>query len=399
MEARNNSNVISATGLWSVAWELGIVFAGSTLPTPLYLIYRRAFGFSEITLTLIYAVYVLGNLFALFVFGRLSDQVGRKRTTWAALAIAALSTLTFIFTEGTWWLFPARLLSGLATGLAAGAATAWIAELHPDGDKNRAAIIAAASNLAGLSLGPLMAGSLARYGPWPLRLSYLIYLAMLAAIVVMLLRVRETVEQPVHKMSQVSLRPRIGVPREIQAPFVSPAVTAFGIFSLIGFYSALVPSLLATSLQRGSPAVSGSVVGGLFITAALTAAFMRKLKSDSAMLYGLVLLLPSLACLVISQGRQSMPFLLVGTVLGGISAAFGYCGGLQVINRISPDNRRSEVVSAYLIACYAGNSVPVVGIGLLSRVSSSMTAHVVFAVVIGVFAVVGLVTGVKYRAS
>ena len=61
---------------------------GSTLLTPLYLIYRRMFGFSEVTLTLIYAVYVVGNLAALFFFGRLSDQIGRRRTSLPAIALA-----------------------------------------------------------------------------------------------------------------------------------------------------------------------------------------------------------------------------------------------------------------------------------------------------------------------
>src|SRR5947199_4025931 len=45
---------------------IGVMFMGSTLLTPLYILYRRAFGFSEMTLTLIYAVYVVGNIGALF---------------------------------------------------------------------------------------------------------------------------------------------------------------------------------------------------------------------------------------------------------------------------------------------------------------------------------------------
>src|SRR5690348_13074643 len=38
--------------------EIALMFMGSTLLTPLYVIYQRAFGFTEITLTLVYAVYV-----------------------------------------------------------------------------------------------------------------------------------------------------------------------------------------------------------------------------------------------------------------------------------------------------------------------------------------------------
>lgn len=62
-----------AVALAIVAAELAAVFLGAILPTPLYPLYREAFGFSGVMLTLIYAVYVLGNLMALLFFGRLSD--------------------------------------------------------------------------------------------------------------------------------------------------------------------------------------------------------------------------------------------------------------------------------------------------------------------------------------
>ncbi len=91
-----------------------------------------------------------------------------------------------------------------------------------------------------------------------------------------------------------------------------------------------------------------------------------------------------------------MLLLILATALSGVSAALGYCGSLQVVNQISPADKRSEMVSSYLIACYIGNSVPVVGIGLISQIASSMPAHIIFAVVTGAFAVTGLVTGVKY---
>jgi MFS family permease len=144
-----------------VATELAIMFFGATLPTPLYPLYRLAFGFGGITLTLIYAVYVLGNLVALLFFGRLSDQTGRRPATLPAIGFGVASALTFLFADAAIWLFAARVLSGFATGLAAGAATAWIAELQPQGGKAVAASIASAANFAGLALAPLLAGALA----------------------------------------------------------------------------------------------------------------------------------------------------------------------------------------------------------------------------------------------
>src|SRR6202047_5204198 len=139
--------------LAAVAGELGVMFVGAIVPTPLYPLYREAFGFSGVTLTLIYAVYVLGNLVALLFFGRLADQIGRRRATLPAIAVSFASTIVFAAASGTAWLFAARALSGFSTGLAAGAATAWIAELYTGRGNGAAARIAASANFFRLRRG------------------------------------------------------------------------------------------------------------------------------------------------------------------------------------------------------------------------------------------------------
>jgi hypothetical protein len=53
-------------------------------------------------------------------------------------------------------------------------------------------------------------------------------------------------------------------------------------------------------------------------------------------------------------------------------------------------------VSSYLIALFAGNSLPVIGIGLLSAYAGSLTAHVSFALLITALAGVAALTGIKY---
>ena len=65
----------------AVAAMIAVLFAGSTALTPLYIIYKQAFGFSQITLTPIYAAYVyaayaVGSIAALLFLGRLSDTIG-----------------------------------------------------------------------------------------------------------------------------------------------------------------------------------------------------------------------------------------------------------------------------------------------------------------------------------
>src|SRR4051812_28505314 len=61
----------SASGRLIGGTVIAVLFMGSTILTPLYEVYESTYGFSPFVLVLLYAVYVIGNLLALFVFGRL----------------------------------------------------------------------------------------------------------------------------------------------------------------------------------------------------------------------------------------------------------------------------------------------------------------------------------------
>ena len=387
------------SGRWAIAAiaaQIAVMFMGSTLLTPLYVLYEQRFNFSDVTLTLVYAVYAVGNIVALLFLGRLSDQIGRRRTSLPAMAVAGVSVMLFLLAESPAWLFWGRMLSGFAIGLASAASTAWLAELYADRDKSRATLAATTANFGGLCLAPILAGVLAEYAAWPLQLSYVAYLVMLAAVAVLVWRTAETVARPVSRIGEVALRPRLGIPPAIRRPFVAPAVTAFGCFALVGFYAALAPSLLLHSLHESNLAIGGAVVFELFLVATIAVIATRRLDSATAMRSGLLLLLPSLGCLVLAQILGSLPVLLAGTALSGLSAALGYRGSLQVVNQIAPAERRAEVVASYFVICFSGNSVPVIGVGVISHLSGALAASETFAVTIAVLALVALFTSTRY---
>jgi len=372
---------------------IAVTFMGSTLVTPLYVLYRQAFGFSAITLTLVYAAYVVGNLGGLLFLGRLSDQIGRRKVALPALAMAAITALVFLFAQGTGWLYAGRILTGLVNGLAAGAGTAWLAELY--NDNAHATLMATAGNFAGLAAGPLLGGVLAEYAPWPLHLSFVVYLVIVGITAVLVARISETVSAPMG-LSEISLRPRLGVPSGIRAQFIAPAATAFATFAFVGFYAALAPSVVAEGLHQKNHAVAGGIVFELFIVAMFAVIATRRLGSRTTMLSALALLVPSLALLLAAEFFASMPILVAGTALGGVASALGYRGSLQVVNQIAPADRRAEVVSSYLVVCFFGNSLPVIGVGVLSSVSTSVLASTVFALVTAAIAVAAFLVGLKY---
>jgi MFS family permease len=61
------------------------LLASSSAPTPIYAIYQAAWGFTPLTTTIVFGIYALAVLATLFVFGRLSDHVGRRPLLIAAL--------------------------------------------------------------------------------------------------------------------------------------------------------------------------------------------------------------------------------------------------------------------------------------------------------------------------
>ena len=61
--------------------------AGSSAPTPLYAVYAAAWGFSPITVTVIFGIYALAVLASLLTVGSLSDYVGRRTVLLVTLSL------------------------------------------------------------------------------------------------------------------------------------------------------------------------------------------------------------------------------------------------------------------------------------------------------------------------
>lgn len=209
--------------MWIATLAIGALYIGSTVLTPLYPIYQREFGISPLGITIIYAAYVIGNLGVLFLFGRLSDQIGRRSTALVSFGLTLASATKFLLAGGMTTLMVGRAINGFAAGLGAATLTAWIAELEPRKDRSRAAVVASAGNLGGLALGAVVAGLLAEYVAAPLRTVFVVYIVVLLLVFLLLLRIKETAESQVTRLADLDLTPRLGVPADIRLAFVAPA--------------------------------------------------------------------------------------------------------------------------------------------------------------------------------
>src|SRR6476620_10270688 len=172
--------VTPKTGFDLVAFAFLVTLLSTTLPTPLYPLLAQQYGFGELRVTVIFALYAIGVVAGLIAFGNLSDDVGRKPPLLLGLSLAALSALLFLLASSLAPIYAARFVSGLSAGLFAGTATAYLVELSPPKRRRRASFVSAVVLLVGLGCGALLAGRLATYADHPLRLPVAVDLVLLA---------------------------------------------------------------------------------------------------------------------------------------------------------------------------------------------------------------------------
>src|SRR4051812_47920716 len=145
-----------------------LVFAANAAASPLYRIYQTQFGFSAITLTLLFAVYIGVLLLTLLVLGSVSDYVGRRPVMLAGLVSGALACGLFLLAHRVRLLFCARGLQGVAVGLTAAAASAALIDLRPN--SGATPVISSAAPTGGQALGAIRASVLAQYAVAPTHL-------------------------------------------------------------------------------------------------------------------------------------------------------------------------------------------------------------------------------------
>ncbi|MFC8507335.1 MFS transporter [Streptomyces sp. NPDC057411] len=365
---------------WLPCLLAGAVFvvcmAGTTLPTPLYPLYQEKFGFSELTVTVVFAVYAFGVIGVLLLAGNASDTIGRRPTLWWGLGFAAASAVCFLVADALGWLYAGRLCSGLSAGLFTGAATAYVMELAPPGGASRATLVATAANMGGLGCGPLLAGLLAEYAPEPLLLPFAVHLALVAVSALVLLRLPETVSE---RLPLSAVRPRKpALPPQVRAVFVPAAVASFAGFALFGLFTSVSPAFLARYLHVDNHAVSGLVVALAFFASTAGQVAAGRVGPTRSLPLGCAVLFAGLLLLACALSTDLLVFVVLSALVGGVGQGLSFRAALSAVAAASPADRRAAVISALFVVAYTGISIPVIGVGLLAEPLGLEGAGLVF---------------------
>lgn len=377
--------------LWVVAVAFLLNMAFSAVPTPLYVLYAARDGLSNLTITLVYAVYAVGVVVSLFFAGHVSDWVGRKVVFVPALLVNVASSVIFIFWPSLTGLIIARVVSGVSVGLTTATATAYVAELHrrvkPTASPQGAQAIATVANLGGIAFGPLAAGFLAQYAPSPLRLPYIVFGAAIAVFAALVLFAPETVADAEKRRYRPQ---RIAVPRAARGTFFAATSVGFAAFAIFGVFTSLVPVFLAGTMHETSRAVAGSVTFAAFASAAVAQIVVRW-DARTTFVRCVPLLVAGLALFTAGLWIPNLTVFIIGGVLTGAAAGLAFRAALVTAALSAPPQARAEVLSGYFLGGYVGLSVPVIGLGLATQHWSARNSVLWFEVLALVIIVAGLI--------
>ncbi len=374
---------------WLLAATLSLLLFASSAPSPLYVVYQAEWGFGTLTLTSVFAVYALALLVALTVAGRVSDVVGRRPTLLVALVIELAGMLAFAEARNVVWLFAARILQGVATGIAMGTISAALIDLEPPGRPGLGATLGVAAPLSGLAAGALAAGLLVDYGPDPTRLVFWLLLAAFAVTALGARAIPETVvggNQPWVR----TLRPRLAVPVALRGAFVKTIPCLVAAWALGGLILSLGPSLTAGVLRNPSHLAGGLPIFIMAGVSAVASVRLRQAHARATARGGLAAMIVGIGVALAALDTGSTGLFLAATAIAGLGFGPAFAGAFRALSSLAPIDQRGGLVSSILAVAYLAFSLPAVAAGVaVTRLGLRETADI-YGIALIVIAVIAL---------
>ena len=313
---------------WTLSTRATTVFAAltaisfsatSSAPTPLYHLYQENMHLLPLTITLIFAAYAFAMLAAFLTIARLSDYVGRRPMILSALLLNALALVLFIAADAASDLVLARVVQGVATGIALTTLGAAIV----DTDRQNGAIYNSVTAFIGLTVGSLLAGVLVSWAPLPTQLVYMVLFAVGVIEIIILMFMPETTTGKAGAVN--ALIPHVSVPMAARPAMLRLFPLNLASWSLGGFYLSLMPTLVTVATGATSLFVGAAVVAGLMLTAAIVVFALRGVRPERVLVVGSIGLGLGIAVTLVGVHLQSAAGMLIGTVVAGTGFRLGLC--------------------------------------------------------------------------
>ncbi|GAB2918612.1 MFS transporter [Rhodococcus aerolatus] len=387
-----------APAFWTVAGATATMLAASSAPSPLYPVLQQKIGFSALTLTVIFAVYVLALLLSLLTVGSLSDVVGRRPVLLAALLVEAASMGLFLAADGVALLVAARVVQGLATGAGIGVLGAYLLDLQPDDGRRLGSLVNGAAPTAGLALGAVGTGALVQWAPAPTHLVFVVLgVVFLALALVTATLLPETTARTPGALR--SLRPQVAVPAAARAEFLGALPSMVATWALGGLVLSVGGSVLASVFGQTDHAVVGLALALFAGTGSVVSVLVRDVSVPATSLGGVTALLVGVGMVELALTTASLPLFVVAAVVAGGGFGAAFLGGLRAVTQLAAPHERAALLSAVYVVSYLAFSIPALVAGVaITRVGLRSTV-LAYGGVVALLAAVSLVVQLVPRRT
>lgn len=345
-------------GFAIAALGAGLMMASASAPSPFYPVLRQEMGFSDVTMTGVFAVYAIALLGALLIGGSISDHLGRRPVLSAGFLLLALSALVFETATTASGLLGARALQGVACAFLLSTLSAAVVDLEPPERPGLAAICNSVVPLIGLAVGALASGLAMERLEEP---KFDVFAAVILGSLIFAALVWIAPETaPRHEGLLQALRPRLGLPAPARAAFWRSAPAIVAGWATGGLYLSLGAPIMAEIFGIRNFLMQGFVVTLLAGAGALACFAARSRTSRAVMLYGTGALAIGTALTLIGVALESLTLYLGALALAG--TGFGTCfyGALRTIVPVTPPEERGELFASIFTFSYTAFGVPAI---------------------------------------
>ena len=328
--------------------------AASSAPTPLYATYQALWGFSPITVTVIFGIYAIAVLASLLVMGRLSDHLGRRPILLGAVAVQLVATLIFATADGVGQLLLGRVVQGLAAGAALGAIGAGMVDL----DRERGTVANAGAPTFGTATGGLLGGVVVQFLPAPTHLVFAILGVVLLAQLIGVIFMAETISPRAGALA--SLKPQFSLPPATRGPFLLAVPVFVAVWSVASLYGSVGPSMLRSMTGTNSPLLGGLALTALAASSGIAVLLLQKQPPQVLMNLGAAALALGVAVAVLALPHKAVAVFFLGSVIAGIGFGAGFQGAMRTILPYAEAHQRAGVLSLIFVVSYLALGVPAV---------------------------------------
>lgn len=339
-----------ALAMTAVGWGAN-QFAG------LLAVYRLD-GLSESFISAAVGVYAGGLIPALLVSALVADRFDRRAPVRVAVLLSATGTvLLMLGAEHDWLLQLGRFIVGAATGAALAPGTAWLMDLSRDDGAGAGARRATISLSLGFGGGPLVAGLVAQWSPYPEVLPYGLHLLLAAVATVLVWRapVQPVVHDP-EGPSRASEVRAVLASRDFLGVIPLTAPWVFGV-ATVAF--AVAPTAVTITAL---PVATAALVTGTVLAAGVgIQSWAKRLEHQSrgrTLWIGMLTACAGMVATALTFRLEQLWLLFLVAALLGASYGLLLVGGLSRIELVTEPDDRATVSAIYYALTYLGFAAP-----------------------------------------